>query len=604
MRAARAWIVLLALTAACGPRLTTPLPPAPTQLFLNAEAAFDRGDYQPAADAYSRFLRESPDHAYVARASYRLALAQYHLHDYEGTLTTLDGLKQHEPKQGWVQTLALRGDAEQALGHRVPALLTWEEAWLVASPADQPHLRERIEPLAQQLTEDERRQADESITVPAVRSAAGLSPATTVASLPAAEVAAPPTAELEEEETPVAMAGEESATSAAAPGPAEARPMGETAKAAAPPQAEAEAGEIGSAAAAAPPAEPASVAASETAPSAKVACLLPLTGPDHAYGQRSLAGLRLAFADAPEQLVVRDTGGDPAITKDLLKSLDRDPEVVAVIGPLRSSEAEVTAPLAERDQLPVLLLSQREGLTGRYVLQMAMTRTQQVQLLVGYATNTLKLERFGVLYPDDGYGVSFNRVFGRVLGAGKGKLVGARAYQPGEPDFAEIGAVVRRWQASGLQAVFIPDGAGAAAAVATQVRHEMPQVVLLGTESWNNPDLLAKAGANVDGAVFGDAFFAGSDRPSTRQFVERFERGAGRAPTVFEAQAFDAGLAIRRVIAQGATTRDQVIGQLQALGSVEGAGELRGTPSGFQRALSLLRYKNGKVEEIVPRTDG
>ena len=159
-------------------------------------------------------------------------------------------------------------------------------------------------------------------------------------------------------------------------------------------------------------------------PTTKVACLLPLTGPDHAYGQRALAGLRLAFADAPEQLVVRDTGGDPSIAKELMTSLDREPSVVAVIGPLRSSEAEVSAPLAEREQLPLLLLSQREGLTGHYVLQMAMTRSQQVRLLVGYAIDTLKLQHFGVLYPNDGYGASFNRLFTEVVNGHGGQLVG------------------------------------------------------------------------------------------------------------------------------------------------------------------------------------
>ena len=144
---------------------------------------------------------------------------------------------------------------------------------------------------------------------------------------------------------------------------------------------------------------------------AKVACLLPLTGPDQAYGKRALAGLRLAFDDVPEQLIVRDTGGDPATAADWLARLQDNPEVLAVVGPLRSAEAEVAAPMAEQQHLPLLLLSQREGLGGRYVLQVAMTRTQQIRLLVRYAASELKLRRFGIVYPNDGYGSTFAETF-------------------------------------------------------------------------------------------------------------------------------------------------------------------------------------------------
>ena len=331
---------------------------------------------------------------------------------------------------------------------------------------------------------------------------------------------------------------------------------------------------------------------------AKVACILPLTGPDQAYGKRALAGLRLAFADAPEQLIVRDTGGDPATTADWLAQLQDDPGVVAVVGPLRSTEAEVAAPIAERHRLPMLLLSQREGLGGHYVLQVAMTRTQQVRLLLQYAVGVLRLRRFGIVYPNDGYGSSFAETFKREASGDGASIVGAHAYPSGTTSFASAVVAVRDWQRTGLDALFIPDAAPTATALASDVRNEAPRVVLLGTESWNDAKSLTNAGAAVDGAIFADAFFADSPRPSTREFVERFQQRAGQAPTVFEAQAFDAGMALRKAIARGATSREQIVGGLSALGTVEGAGELHAAPGGFERSVSLLRYHDGKVEEV------
>ena len=86
-----------------------------------------------------------------------------------------------------------------------------------------------------------------------------------------------------------------------------------------------------------------------------------------------------------------------------------------------------------------------------------------------------------------------------------------------------------------------------------------PQIQLLGTESWNQPDILAAAGKGIDGAVFADSFFVGSGTPSTADFVARFRAQNGYDPTGFEAQAYDAGMLVREAIAQGARTRGAVL---------------------------------------------
>ncbi|MBI4516135.1 MAG: penicillin-binding protein activator [Deltaproteobacteria bacterium] len=586
MKPAITLIALLAALSACTPPAAH-LPPAPAHAFRRAEDAFARGAYEPAAAAYRQFLNSTPDPAYAPRAAYQLALAQYHLQQYGAALVTLDELKQRVPGQQWVQVYALRGDAELGLGRRVAALLAWEEAWQLAGPAEQARLQNRIGAVRPQLTDDERAEVSEVLVTAAVREALGLGDLMAAAPMPPFEIAAvpapPEVAAVEEESEPAVTNG------------AEPLPPATEEEAAVPPA-------LGDEAEAPP--EAVEVAVPAPGPTTKIACLLPLTGVDRAYGQRALAGLRLAFADAPEQLVVRDTGGDPASSAELLQALHQDSSVVAVVGPLRSSEAEVLAPLAERERLPLLLLSQREGLAGRFVFQVAMTRGQQAEMLVRYAADTLKVQRFGVLYPEDGYGSAFAQAFIDAVAAQGASVVGTQAYEPGNPDLAAAAGAVRRWHQAGLQALFIPDAAATAAAVAAQVREGLPDVALLGTESWNDAAALSRAGDVINGAVFTDAFFASSTRASTREFVERFERGEGRQPTVFEAQAFDAGLALRRLIAGGATSREQIVGQLNGLGRFEGAGQLQGTPGGFGRALSILRYRDGQVEEVAPATDG
>ncbi|MBI1815569.1 MAG: penicillin-binding protein activator [Deltaproteobacteria bacterium] len=584
MRPLLAALPALALLAACT-QPASHLPPAPSYTFRQAEDAFARGDYVVAVANYRRFLDATPEEAYVPRAYYQLALAQHHLHQQDASLATLDELKQRYPTRHWVQVDALRGDDELAEDKRVQALIAWEQAWQQASPAEQSRLRSRIESVAKQLTDDERTEANQVVLTAAVREMTGLSDMMAAAPMPeSGEIELSKSAEIEADiAQPAPLPEGEAVAVSAAPEAAEAAATEESEP---PPP-------VGSETIAALPVP-------EVASTTRVACLLPLTGPDHAYGKRALAGLRLAFADAPQHLVIRDTGGDPANSAALVRALDKDPTVLAVIGPLRSSESEVAAPVAEREHFPMLLLSQSEGLAGGSVFQVAMTRNQQVVLLVGYAVDTLKIERAGIVYPNDGYGTAFAEAFEAAFTARGGHVVGTETYQPGDTDFSTITAVVRDWSGAGLQAVFIPDAARMAVAVAAHVRSEAPDVTLLGTESWNDPAALADAGAAINGAIFADSFFANSTRPSTREFVEHFERGAGRAPTVFEAQAFDAGLAVRRVFENGATSREQVTAQLTSLSNFEGAGVLRSTEGGFQRDLSVLRYRDGQIEEVAP----
>jgi ABC-type branched-subunit amino acid transport system substrate-binding protein len=579
-------VIALCLGAMACRRPGPDLPPPPSSTFRDAENAFARGDYVEAAAAYRRFLAGKPEAPYLPRANYQLASAEYNLHQYSAALATLDELKQQVPAHHWAQVPALRGDAELGLGRRVSALLAWEDAWLMATPAEQTQLRGRFESTSKRLTEDERSEVDRELTVPAVRKLIGLGESPEVAEAPKPALFEAPAVEATSEMEAVKR---KPAAKAQASTSGESEAESEPATSEKPVVSDKTA-----------TLERPSASEAQTPPETdvKVACLLPLTGPDHADGLRALAGLRLAFADAPQQLLVRDTGGQRPLSAELLSALSRNPEVMAIVGPLRSADAEAAAPLAERDRIPLLLLSQREGLTGRFVFQAAMTRTQEVELLVGYATRTLKLKRLGVVYPDDRDGLAFADAFRRAVTHRKAKISGAAAYAPGNPDISELVGMVKRWHASGLQALFIPDGATTATKIASRVRSAVPDLVLLGTESWNDPATLASTGSSINGALFTDAFFADSDRPSTRRFVERFEKGAGRTPTLFEAQAFDAGTAIRQALQKGAVSRDQMAAQLTALGTLAGAGELRASANGLERGVSLLRYHDGKVEEI------
>ena len=546
----------------------------PTQSMAQAEDALRRGEYATAVSGFSDYLATGEE-TFRARAFFELAQAQYGLENYEAALDTLQDLEEQYPKEQWPQIPALRGDIFYALGKKTDAIRQWDIAWKRGNDTDRQFLRARIEEAIDELTPAQAAELAGDLQSDDVRAMlAGRSPAAVAAvqgtdTDAAARISPPPRV------SPPAPRSEPPPPASESADAVEARSLGSL------------------------PPEHLDIGAGDALdPGARIACLLPLTGPDRTYGQRALSGLRVAFAGFPRMLIVRDTGGQSDLAARLVSVLADDPAVLAIIGPLRSSDASVVAPLAEQLQMPMLLLAHDEGLTGPYVLQTTTTQQEQMRALAAYL-RTLGVTSVGILYPDDTYGRSFASSFRDAATQAGATVVKSNAYSPGQESFGAQAAAVRAWvSGDGVQAVFIPDAATTAVKVAAAAREAAPQIQLLGTESWNQPDVLAAAGSRIDGAVFADSFFIGSGNASTSDFVSRFRALSGYDPTGYEARAYDAGMLVREAIARGARTRGAVLQDLRAVTDYQGAGTIASGATGLKPDLVLLQVRDGHVATV------
>jgi branched-chain amino acid transport system substrate-binding protein len=231
-----------------------------------------------------------------------------------------------------------------------------------------------------------------------------------------------------------------------------------------------------------------------------------------------------------------------------------------------------------------------------------MTYERQAGELAEYASGVLGLQRFGILYPRDAYGMALSQAFRDQVQRRGGQVVGTLAYSPKAEEFSVELLTVQKWAADdGLQAVFIPDFAATAVALGTALRRAQPNLVLLGSNGWNDPAQLGSASQELNGAVFVDGFFAGSQRTATRDFVAAYQAAYHSAPQILEAQGYDAATLVRRALEAGARSRAEVIPALQAMQTLDGAaGTLGVGPQGVQRQLFLLRLGAGNITEIIP----
>ena len=230
----------------------------------------------------------------------------------------------------------------------------------------------------------------------------------------------------------------------------------------------------------------------------------------------------------------------------------------------------------------------------------------QASQLASYAMGR-GLRRFGVLYPRDGYGSALSEAFQIEIKRRGGRIVGALAYEPGSKEFSVEVLSVQRWiDGDGMQAVFIPDFASTAGALAGELREVRPSISLLGSNGWNEPGQLGAVADSLNGAVFVDGFFIGSQRPATQSFIAAFRTQYEETPSILEAQAFDAGrLARQAVETSSERSRAGFIAAIQSVGSFAGAaGDISLGTDGVQRELFVLRVDGRRIQEVLGERTG
>ncbi|MBW2636845.1 MAG: penicillin-binding protein activator, partial [Deltaproteobacteria bacterium] len=179
--------------------------------------------------------------------------------------------------------------------------------------------------------------------------------------------------------------------------------------------------------------------------------ILPLTGRYSVYGERTLDAIILASGvfdsrrEIPVKLIIEDSKSDPIAAREAVAKLARKDNVIGIVGPLGSTTSSAAAEEAQKIGIPILTLTQKEGITetGDFVFRNFLTSTMQIQSLVKYTFENLGLTSFAILYPDDSYGTEMMNLFwDEVLNYG-GEIRGIESYDTAQTDFGkEIKSIV------------------------------------------------------------------------------------------------------------------------------------------------------------------
>lgn len=369
----------------------------------------------------------------------------------------------------------------------------------------------------------------------------------------------------------------------------------------------------------------------------RIGCLLPLTGPFAIYGKEALNGIQLAASDwkRPKsgleiELLIRDTKGSDKTAAAAVEELAREQRVSVIIGPLAGRAAEAAAEKAQELGVPIIALSQREGIpeTGEMVFRNFLTPSAQVDVLAETAVWDLGIRRFGVLFPENAYGNLFMGLFQDKVEELGAEITTVEFYPTDKTDFAgEVrrmvkldrpfpGSAARGQGGSGsssedelepiveFEAVFIPDIAERAAMIIPQFPfHKVLGLRFLGTSLWQSEDLIETSGDYIQDAIFPSAFFEELDSLLVRDFTSRYRRIFEAAPGLLAATGYDTLSIIKHVLeSRRVLTRKDIQEALVELEGVEGiTGRLSFQSSGeLDRRPLVLTVKGKRFEPFTP----
>ena len=284
-------------------------------------------------------------------------------------------------------------------------------------------------------------------------------------------------------------------------------------------------------------------------------------------------GNRLAGRTA--ELIIADTGGNPAGARTKAQELIERDQVDLIVGPLAAFELLAISDYAAQHRCPILSLAAAEDMTQRkpnpYFVRTSATSAQPMHPLADYARKELNYTTVITVANDFAYGYEemggFQRVFEDAGGRVKAKLwppLVTPDYTPFIAQMSDADAIV-----SGL-------GGSNPIKFMRQYKDQGLTLPVLGGGVAMDDGLLKSFGDEAIGAISCAAYTADLGTPSNQRFVADSIRDYGGIPGSYAAGLYTNGQVVEAALEQtGGRTDDK-----EALITAMRAVALTDTPRG------------------------
>lgn len=278
--------------------------------------------------------------------------------------------------------------------------------------------------------------------------------------------------------------------------------------------------------------------------------VLPRAGEFGELGRRIQQGAELELKRVNQGYVLLEETPDPAQSWKLLRAAVELVRPKAIIGPMMSASAVVSAAgLASlAPEIPLILpTATSPGIAGLapHAWQLNFTTAAQGEAMARYAWNCLEVREAALFFPQGDYGDGVAEGFRKAFTARGGRVFWQQSYPAGRTDFrTQIESLKRTWQQgknkdNSSPVVFAPvESSREILSISGQLNGLTP--IWLGSSGWHSQSFLKESAGQFEGAWLVTDYAPDDRRPEWKTFSQSYKQSYKEIPDRLAALGYDA----------------------------------------------------------------
>ncbi len=293
-----------------------------------------------------------------------------------------------------------------------------------------------------------------------------------------------------------------------------------------------------------------------------IGVLIPSSGKGASYGQQQQNAIHMfleKYADVggkagKMKLVIYDTRGENTDAINLTRKLIDTDQVVAIVGPQFSAEAEVAFPLAVRGETPMVTpMAAKAGIAGAnrpWAFRFALTTENVYRPLLDiwlkkHQNPPIKKV---VIFMDAKDAVSSfdgKTIFPKILKEHGLEVLDTVSFQTGDIDYSAQVTRAKGLNPDGLVVSALYNEAGHTVAEIRKQGMKQPIIAGVGV---NDPRFIQIGGTATEAVLTGSDFFAANPEPNVAAWVADYEKRYNQKPSNASAEMYDTLYLMRECI--------------------------------------------------------
>lgn len=283
---------------------------------------------------------------------------------------------------------------------------------------------------------------------------------------------------------------------------------------------------------------------------------LELSGNVASYGQSQANAYELAFEEINKaggilgkqiKLVKIDNKSDSGEALNVATRLATQDKVVAILGPVASSNVIATTAVAEQHKIPIITstgtnpkvtVDDKTGKVRDFVFRTCFIDPFQGVVGAKFALENLNAKT-AAIYVDNNsdYSKGLQKEFKKAFEAGGGTIVAEEGFVIEDKDFR---ATLTKLKATNPDVIYIPAYYEQVGLIAKQANEIGYTGSLLGADGWDSPKLLEIAGAEaLQNGYFTNHYSTADTDPKVVKFIGDYKAKYGSVPDALAALGYD-----------------------------------------------------------------